>query len=129
MMILRSIFVTLTAFCVAFGQPPRPRAFEVAAIKPMELGGVMMGFSSSGPRLTLEGYNQFLLIKEAFNLKNYQLPQVAALQDDRTYYFITAKAEGDGTPTKAEFREMLQTLLTERFNLKFHREVDRKSVV
>jgi uncharacterized protein (TIGR03435 family) len=37
-------------------------------------------------------------------------------------YDIAAKAEGDGSPTRAEFRPMLQTLLAERFNLKFHRE-------
>jgi uncharacterized protein (TIGR03435 family) len=33
-----------------------------------------------------------------------------------------AKAEGDGIPTKAEFREMMRTLLTDRFKLRVLRE-------
>ncbi len=120
---LRYLFLALATLCLASGQSPKPKAFEVASIKPMQLGGVMMGFSSSGPRLTLEGYNDFNLIQEAFNLKRYQLARTAALEQDfDSWYFISAKAEGAGTPTKAEFREMLQTLLAERFQLKYHRE-------
>jgi len=87
-----------------------------------------MGFKPSGPRLTLEGYSQALLVMEAFNLKRYQLARSAALQDDSSYYFITAKAEGDDTPTRAEFREMMQTMLADRFHLKFHREMHEMPV-
>jgi uncharacterized protein (TIGR03435 family) len=39
---------------------------------------------------------------------------------DEIYYDIAAKAEGDAAPTKSEFRRMMQTLLVQRFNLKFH---------
>ena len=39
-----------------------------------------------------------------------------------TLYDITAKAEGDGTPTRDQFRQMLQALLADRFKLKVHRE-------
>ena len=91
----------------------------------MELGGVMSGFSSSGSRLRLEGYTPFALICEAFNLKRHEVARTTGLQDDNlyySYYFITAKAEGDATRTRNEFREMLQTLLADRFKLKFHRE-------
>jgi uncharacterized protein (TIGR03435 family) len=38
------------------------------------------------------------------------------------YYNIAAKAEGDGTPTRNQFRQMLQVLLADRFALKVHRE-------
>ena len=120
---LPPIFAGLAVLGVALAQAPQPKTFEAASIKPMELGGTMMDFSSSGSRVRLEGYTQFMLILEAFNLKRYQVPFVPALQDDRVYYFITAKAEGDGTPTRAEFRVMLQTLLADRFRLKFHREM------
>ena len=37
-------------------------------------------------------------------------------------YDIEAKAPGDGVPTMDEARQMLQTLLAERFQLKFRRE-------
>jgi uncharacterized protein (TIGR03435 family) len=56
---------------------------------------------------------------EAYDLKRYQV-SFAAFDD--TVYDIAAKAEGDGTATRAQFRLMLQTLLADRFNLKFHRE-------
>jgi uncharacterized protein (TIGR03435 family) len=110
---------------------PTPRAplpaFEVASIKPNPgPWNVLLGYSSSGPRLTLEAYTVADLIEEAYGLKSYQV----TLADSRarpivydTYYNIVAKAEGDGTPTKGEFRQMLQRLLEERFNLKSHREM------
>lgn len=107
--------------------PPGPSSFEVASIRPNPgPWHVLLGYSSSGPRLTLEAYTVSDLIGEAYGLKNYQV----TLAESRarpivygTYYNIVAKAEGDGTPTKGEFRQMLQRLLAERFNLKFHREM------
>lgn len=122
---IRSIFVvTLLSCCVALGQSPRvPHAFEVASIRlhqgPLR---VMMGFSSSGPRLTLEGYNRMQLILEAYDLKAYQVSMPKADSQEAVYYDIAAKAEGDAAPTKSEFRRMLQTLLVQRFNLKVHYE-------
>ena len=82
-------------------------------------------FSSSGARVTLEGYTLFELVAEAYSLKDYQVilsrsvPQSLA---SGTYYNVVAEAAEDRTPTKAEFREMLQTLLTERCDLRVHRE-------
>lgn len=123
---IRSILVvTLFSCCVALGQlPAAPLAFEVASIRPHQGPlHVIKGFSSSGSRLTLEGYNRMLLIMEAYNLKNYQVSWApgAGSQED-VYYDIVAKAEGDGAPTKSEFCRMLQTLLAQRFNLKVHFE-------
>jgi hypothetical protein len=40
-------------------------------------------------------------------------------------YDIEARAPGDGVPTMDEVRQMLQTLLAERFQLKFHRDPAR----
>ena len=100
-------------------------AFEVASIRanpgPWH---VMLGYSSSGPRLTLEAWRPFALIMEAYDLKRYQ---VSFTPSDDALYDIAAKAGGDGTPTKAEFRLMLQTLLADRFNLKFHREMRERA--
>jgi uncharacterized protein (TIGR03435 family) len=109
--------VTLGQACVSAQAP----AFEVASIR--ENPGpwhVMRGYSSSGPRLTLEVWSRVDLIMEAYDLKRYQVPYALSFTE---FYDITAKTEGDGTPTKANFRLMLQTLLADRFNLKFHREV------
>jgi uncharacterized protein (TIGR03435 family) len=114
-----------------FGQPAQPpRAFEVASIKP-HAGPLSRidHFSSSGPRVTLEGYPPMGLIKEAYNLENYQVPFVVPQPDsDYIYYDIFAKAEGDGVRTRDEFRQMLQTLLAERFNLRVHHEMKEMPV-
>jgi uncharacterized protein (TIGR03435 family) len=125
--IMLNIGVALvTAVNLAGQSAGQPLAFEVASIratpKPWH---VLRNYTASGPRLTLEGYNAVGLIMEAYNLKNYQLtlPKTPARGTEAdTFYNITAKAEVDGTPTKDEFRRMLQTLLVERFHLKFHRE-------
>ena len=110
---------------------PTPRAplpsFEVASIKPNPgPWHVLLGYSSSGPRLTLEAYTVSDLIEEAYGLKNFQVMLAESRARQVVYdahFNIVAKAEGDGTPTKGEFRLMLQRLLEERFNLKSHREM------
>ncbi len=127
---MRKIFVIAALFCCsAFGQSPTgptaPLAFEVASIRPHQGPlRVMMGFSSSGPRLNLEGYNAMQLVMEAYDLRGYQVRSAMAGADsqENVYYDIAAKAEGDATPSKREFRRMLQALLAQRFNLKIHRE-------
>ena len=105
-----------------FGQSARaPQAFEVASIRanpgPWH---VLMGYSSSGTRLTLEAFDVAGLITEAYNVKG---DAIAFTPSSIEYYDIVAKAAGEGSLTRVEFRPMLQTLLAERFNLKFHREM------
>lgn len=132
---IRSIFVvTLLSYCIALGQSPTTPAaapaFEVASIRPHQGPlHVMRGFSSAGSRLTLEGYSRMQLILEAYDLKDYQVSWAsgAGLQDN-VYYDIVAKAEGNAAPTKSEFRRMLQTMLVQRFNLKFHPETKEMPV-
>jgi len=133
--VIRSIFaVNLLSFCIALGQlptaPAAPLAFEVASIRPHQGPlHVIMGFSSSGSRLNLEGYNRTQLILEAYDLKDYQVSwsSGAGSQDD-VYYDIAAKAEGDVAPTKSEFRRMLQTLMARRFHLRFHPDTKEMQV-
>jgi uncharacterized protein (TIGR03435 family) len=124
-MIPRIFAFTLLSCSIALGQSPTASpAFEVASVRPHPGPlHVEMGFSSSGPRLNLEGYNPMQLVMEAYGLKDYQVSAAPSLKtQDTIYYDIAAKAEGDATPTKAEFRRMLQILLAQRFNLKYHFE-------
>src|SRR5208282_3270821 len=127
------IILALFAVVELAGQTsPTPRVFEVASIR-LNPGpwSVERGYSSSGPRLTLEGYAISELIGDAYDLKDYQVTLADPLARPLAYgtrYNIVARAEGDATPTKSEFREMLQTLLAERFNLKFHREMKEMPV-
>jgi len=102
-----------------------PPAFELASIRPHE-GPLTRtkDFSSSGPRLRLEGYSAVMLVMEAYNLENYQVflnTQVPWYTEK--YFNILANAPGDTAPTKEQFRRMLRTLLTDRFQLKMHREM------
>jgi uncharacterized protein (TIGR03435 family) len=123
---IRAIGVAcLTAFTSygAFGQStPSVRTFEVASVRPHEGPLRTMGVLTTGQRLngaeTVRG-----LIMYAYNMKNYQVsgPTPPSPVGD-TFYDVVAKAEGDAAPTKEEFRQMLQSLLADRFKLKIHRE-------
>jgi uncharacterized protein (TIGR03435 family) len=118
-------FVRTALWCtvVTFGQS-KPQAFEVTSIKAHQ-GPLtrIADFRPSGPRLSLEGYNAYYLILEAYGVKSYQVSLASTNLPAYDYYDIEAKAEGDGIPTRDEFREMLKTLLTDRFGLKIHREM------
>ena len=107
----------------AWAQSTPPMTFEVASVKVHE-GPLtrLVDYSASGSRLTLEGYYAFDLVAEAYNLKRYQISFAPSAKRDDTVYDIVAKAPGDGPRKRSEFREMLQTLLAERFHLQLRRE-------
>jgi uncharacterized protein (TIGR03435 family) len=118
--------VVRTLVCCAvlsFGQS-KPQAFEVASVKP-HLGPLtrIADFRASGPRLSLEGYSAYWLTLEAYRVRGYQLSLASPNMPAYDYYDIEAKAEGDGSPTRDEFREMLKKLLADRFKLKIHWEM------
>jgi uncharacterized protein (TIGR03435 family) len=55
---------------------------------------------------------------------NCQVSGTAALLTvGDTRYDIVAKPDGNSAPTNADFRQILQLLLADRFQLKFHREM------
>jgi uncharacterized protein (TIGR03435 family) len=114
------------AVAVCWGQVARrPQAFEVAAVKAHEGPlNAMYTFSSSGPRATYQGYTVTYLIMEAFKLKGYRVSLGLSPPDwySSVYYDIFAKAEGDAPLSRNDFRPMMQSLLAERFHLRFHRE-------
>lgn len=114
------------AVAVCWGQVARrPQAFEVAAVKVHE-GPLraMYTFSSSGARATYQGYTVRYLMMEAFHLKGYQVSMGPSAPDwySSVYYDIFAKAEGNAPLSRDDFRPMMQSLLAERFHVRFHRE-------
>jgi uncharacterized protein (TIGR03435 family) len=108
-----------------FGQSaPSIRTFDVASVKLHQGPMRNVGISTSGLQLNADATNLQGLIMYAYNVWNYQVSGPAPLLtvgDSR--YDVVAKAEGNGVVTKAEFRQMLQLLLADRFKLKFHREM------
>lgn len=133
-MIRQSVFVSLIAIAVgALAQTPAPRptfdAFEVATIKPVSPE------EARGRYIRIEGTNRFvgknytlkLLIAAAYNLN----PRVISGGPDwldSEHYDIAALTPGDVRPTRDEQMVMLRKLLTDRFQLSFHRESREFSV-
>jgi uncharacterized protein (TIGR03435 family) len=119
--------------CLAHGQPAAAKPeFEVASVKPAppSNGQGIRIFMRGGPgsgdptRVVIENFNLFLLVRRAYDLRNFQIAGVEIGDAER--FNITAKVpEG---ATKDDLSRMLQNLLTERFKLKFHRETKEMSM-
>jgi uncharacterized protein (TIGR03435 family) len=101
-------------------------SFEVAAVKFTAHGRTADGSSRTSIGIpspgTLSATNASLeeLILWAFELRKYQVSGPIWLGDDAVSFDISAKAAPGATT--AQVRQMLQTLLAERFKLAFHRE-------
>jgi len=105
------------AVTLASAQAP---SFEVASIKPSnDLGNETWVMQDQSGNLT--GHNATLkaLIRSAYNVRDHQIVGGPAWIDvDR--YDVLAKPQR--RVTGAEFRQMIQTFLGDRFSLKIHRE-------
>jgi uncharacterized protein (TIGR03435 family) len=107
--------------CGAFGQPAAPRPeFEVASIKLNKSADMRaMLMPGRGGRFTATNIPLQFLLTLAYSIKDFQLSGAPAwLLSER--YDLEAKAEGD--PGFDAMRPMLQTLLEDRLQFKFHRE-------
>jgi uncharacterized protein (TIGR03435 family) len=110
------------------------QAFEVASITPCKPGtpeppgqsGGMFQFTYPGGRFNANATTFKLLMEWAYSILPAQHSDGPGwVANDR--YDIVAKAEGNATD--AEMKRMTQTLLAERFKLKFHRETREFPVV
>jgi len=102
--------------------PGEPRSFEAAVVN-RSTGGV--GFRMSGGpgtsdpgQITYSNVTLVDLILDAYDVRPYQIKGPSWLDSDR--FDITAKVPS-GT-TREDAREMMRTLLAERFKLAVHRE-------
>jgi uncharacterized protein (TIGR03435 family) len=95
--------------------------FEVASIKPNTSGATSMKFPfPSGGRFNGTNVNLKTLITFAYGVQGFMLEGAPGwLSSDR--YDITAKA-AESNVSIAQVREMLQSLLADRFHLAAHRE-------
>jgi len=103
-------------------------AFEVASITPCKPGtpappgehAGMVQFTSPGGRFRASATTLVFLLEWAYGIQPSQHSGGPSWIDtDR--YDVVAKAEGN--PTDDQMKLMLQTLLTERFQLKLHHEI------
>ena len=124
--------LTFLAVGLAPAQTIRPvfSAFEVATIKPVKADEPNAGRyirMQSAHRFEVKNYTVNGLVAAAYDLNPRAISGGPAwLGSDR--YNIIAVAPGDERPTYDEQMVMLKKLLTERFNLTFHREQKEFSI-
>jgi uncharacterized protein (TIGR03435 family) len=127
--------VCLAAF-TAFAQP----AFEVASVKPSTDRDTVIGlFTYPGGRIVVTKFTLKMLIHDAYSLDDDQRIQGGPHWAGEDRYNLEAKPpasaeashwvpESFKTPPNPEMRQMLQTLLADRFQLKVHMETRKESV-
>src|SRR5271157_2159969 len=112
--------LALAAAC-AFAQNPPAPAFEAASVKPsapMGMGRMRISMGGDPGRLNYSGVSLRDIIRQAYQLKDYQITGPEWLNTER--FDIVAKLP-DGAP-ESQKPLMLQALLAERFKLTVHRE-------
>ncbi len=115
---MRAVVAVVLIFGACGSAVAQTRSFEVASIRPHEPPlRIIGGRHISGPRLSLESFNVRMLVTEAYDLKSFQVSMPASNAPD-IYYDVLARAEGDGTTTGDQFREMLRSLLADRLKLR-----------
>src|SRR5262245_41528213 len=123
--------ITTALLCLGFSsiRQAAPIAFAVASVKP---SGRILGKDRPPSRLAFQpdgvrGRNVTLkdLILQAYELRPHQVMGGPGWLDTNEY---DIEARSDGPATREEFERMLQTLITERFHLSFHRDTRQMSV-
>ena len=129
------MIVVVVAFCAAAHAQERPaNRFEVATVKPHHPES-KKGFGTEvypGGRIFLSSRSLKSLVSTAFGHANGQIANIGASWIDNDEYDVEAKAPADAGITNfnhtlfdiddRRLREMLQTLLIDRFQLRVRRE-------
>jgi uncharacterized protein (TIGR03435 family) len=128
MMLGMAVIATAVILLASQTLPVQKVSFEVASVKLQPWtgqGGVYV--LVRGNTLDAEHASLNELVAFAYNLRDVQLSGGPGWADrshaklmDAELYQVTAKAAGDPPPPTEVFRQMLQTLLAERFQLKVH---------
>ncbi len=107
------------ASAVAWGQPTAPLAFEVASVKPSSTRPAQFRPARPGAdRIEWQYVTLWYCISYAYDVHSYQMSGPDWLKS--AHYDISAK--GPAGTTREQLREMMRTLLAERFKLQVHRE-------
>jgi uncharacterized protein (TIGR03435 family) len=121
----RTIIAALLSFAALRGQnvPARP-AFDVVSIKPDNIMQTSFDIvpRRSGNRITMHNTQLAMVIAYAYRIANssWQVTGNVGLPDGWNFYDIEAIV--GGPVSDDQLRQMFQTLLNDRFKLKFHRE-------
>jgi len=104
----------------------RPR-FEVASIKPNVSNDGRVSIQRTGSRYTARGVSLALLIRNAYNVQEFQVIGAPAWAESERFDIVATMPDGlDPAPIRAGAPSgqavMLQRLLEERFHLASHKE-------
>ncbi len=112
------LICALLPVAVAFGQTPQ---FEVASIRPSASSAtdrVNVGVHIDGAQVTCNYFSLKDLIRMAYDVKDYQVTGPDFLASER--FDIAAKLPAGAG--QDQVRDMMKALLTERFQVKLHRD-------
>ena len=134
---IRRVFLSLIAglalACAAAAQTPAAKAqFEVATVKAapplnpqaMAAGKMHVGMNIEGSRVDMGFMSLADLTQYAYKLKQHQVVMPEWAKNQR-FDILAKMPEG---ATKEQVPEMVQSLLTERFGLTFHKESREQNV-
>lgn len=108
------------AACASWAQPLR---FEVASVKKLDTSGppgdIPRNADPAPGHFNMRNVPMRMLLEWAYDLKDYEINGPDWIKIDERYEVI---AKASGPAPESQVRQMLQTLLLERFQMKVHRE-------
>ena len=107
--------------------PSADPGIEVATVKPMAVEARGRGIGIRGTTMTVTNYSVMNAITFAYDVHEQQISGGPAwMSSDR--FEIVIKPDTPGQPNARQVRRLMQKVLTERFQLKFHTEKRELSV-
>jgi uncharacterized protein (TIGR03435 family) len=97
-------------------------SFAVAVIKPHDPNSHRQGFNAVGDRYTIRGQSVTSLMMFAYSINKHQIADTPDWVGNAAYD-IEGTVDTPGEPGLRQQQEMLQKLLADRFQLKFHHEM------
>ncbi len=109
---------TLVLYTAASGIDAAQRLqFEVASIRPHKGPVAVSGLGISGPRVGEIAVDLMDLVTDAYNVRYEQVSGGPDWGKGAARWGIQAKVPGERQPSRDEVRQMLQSLLADRFKL------------
>lgn len=127
--LLFAVSSVVVAAAGLFGQGPQPASFDVASVRPSQIGKAggegnrRENIQAEPGSLIMRNVSLASCIQWAYNAKQYQVSGPGWIREER--YDIAAKTE-DPVPID-QLRLMLRVLLAERFQLALHEQVKELS--
>jgi uncharacterized protein (TIGR03435 family) len=134
------VIATVVATGTGLAQTPVPSAtpvahmaadahpsFAVATIKPHDPNSRHQGINAVGDRLTIRNQSVTSLMIFAYAIDKHQIANAPGWVDNDDYD-IEGTTDTPGEPGLHQMQEMVQKLLADRFQLKFHRNKRELSV-